>query len=320
MDVSTIHNELRQGITRKFYIFTGDEWAVQQIYIDQIITVLKREFDGVQSKRIDSISQLVSKKSNRSFVKQKYVYTVRDDKEFIAEEKLQNMLTQLVGDNVVILLLTNADKRTKFYKKYKDDIVVFEPLKDHVLKQYILKHMSLSNNNVERLIEVCEHDYGRILLELDKCQNYMYAAELDGYDLNSDEAFKELLDDGTIFIPPQDAIFDFVDAILDYKPKLAFDLYAQCRAVGEATLVMISVLYNNAKAVLQVQSCDSNDVSKTTGLTGWQIMNAEKHLNIYSNGDLLYIMELCLKAEQGIKTGKVDEKYAMEYILVNGMY
>ena len=126
MDVSTIHNELRQGITRKFYIFTGDEWAVQQIYIEQIITVLKREFDGVQSKRIDSISQLVSKKSNRSFVKQKYVYTVRDDKEFISEEKLQNMLTQLIGDNVVILLLTNADKRTKFYKKYKEDQPPFQ--------------------------------------------------------------------------------------------------------------------------------------------------------------------------------------------------
>lgn len=320
MDVSTIHNELRQGITRKFYIFTGDEWAVQQIYIDQIITVLKREFDGVQSKRIDSISQLVSKKSNRSFVKQKYVYTVRDDKEFIGEEKLQNMLTQLIGDNILILLLTNPDKRTKFYKKYKDDIVVFEPLKDHVLKQYILKHMSLSNNNSERLIEVCGHDYGRILLELDKCQNYMNAAELGGCDLDGNEAFEALLNDGTIFIPPKDAIFNFVDAILDYKPKLAFDLYTQCRAVGEATLVMISVLYNNAKAVLQVQSCDSNDISKTTGLTGWQIMNAKKHLNVYSNGDLLYIMELCLKAEQGIKTGKVDEKYAMEYILVNGMY
>ena len=257
MDVSTIHNELRQGITRKFYIFTGDEWAVQQIYIEQIITVLKREFDGVQSKRIDSISQLVSKKSNRSFVKQKYVYTVRDDKEFISEEKLQNMLTQLIGDNVVILLLTNADKRTKFYKKYKEDIVVFEPLKDHVLKQYILKHMSLSNNNVERLIEVCEHDYGRILLEIDKCRHYMNYATKHGYDMDCNEAFTSLLQDGTIFIPPKDAIFDFVDAILDYKPKLAFDLYAQCRAVGEATLVMISVLYNNAKAVLQVQSCDS---------------------------------------------------------------
>lgn len=320
MDVSTIHNELRQGLTRKFYIFTGDEWAVQQIYIEQLIAVLKREFEGVQSKRIDSISQLLSKKSNKSFVKQKYVYTVRDDKEFINEEKLQNMLTQLIGDNVLILLLTNPDKRTKFYKKYKDDIVVFEPLKDHVLKQYILKHMSLSNNNAERLIEVCGHDYGRILLELDKCDNYMLAAESTCYDMDGDEAFESLLKDGTIYTPPRDAIFDFVDAVLDCKPKLALDLYEQCRAVGEATLVMVSVLYTNAKAVLQVQNCSGNDISRSTGLTAWQITNAKKHLNVYSNGDLLYLMELCLKVEQGIKTGRVDEKYAMEYILVNGIY
>lgn len=323
MDVSTIHKELKQGKTRKFYIFTGDEWAVQQIYINQIISTLQHEFNGIQSvqyKRIDSVSDVIGKAGTKSFIKIHYVYVVRDDKQLMSEEKLQERLPKLLEDNTVILLLTNPDKRTKFYKKYQDDICVFEPLKDNVLRQYINKKMYLSEENTDRLIEVCDHDYGRILLEIDKCRHYMDYAVEHGYDMDSDEAFDNLLQDGTIFIPPQDAIFDFVDAVLDCKPKLALELYQNCLGVGEATLVMISVLYTNAKAVLQVQSCESKDVSKSTGLTGWQIQNARKHTNVYRNSELLYIMELCTKAEQGIKTGKVDEKYAMEYILVNGMY
>lgn len=317
MDVSTIHQELRKGITRKFYIFTGDEWALQQIYINQITSVLKREFDGVQCKRIDSVADVIGKRSSNGFIKSHFVYTVRDDKELMSEEKLQDLLPTLLKNHTVILLLTNPDKRTKFYKKYKDDIVVFEPLKDNVLKDYISKKMSLSEKNMDKLIDVCEHDYGRILLELDKMMNYN-EANLGKY--KEDEVFEKLLNEGAIFQPPKDAVFAFVDAILDFKPKKALDLYEQCVAVGEATLVMISNLYNNAKAVLQVQSCESDDISKSTGLTGWQIKNAKEHVGVYRNSDLLYIMELCLKAEQGVKTGKVVEKYAMQYIIVNAMY
>lgn len=131
-----------------------------------------------------------------------------------------------------------------------------------------------------------------------------------------DKAFEILLKDRTIYTPPKDAIFDFVDAVLDHKCELAFNLYEQCKAVGEATLVMISVLYNNAKAVLQVQSCNSKDVSKSTGLTGWQIMNAKKHVGKYRNGELIHIMKNCVKCERGIKTGKIEEQFAMDYILV----
>ena len=135
--------------------------------------------------------------------------------------------------------------------------------------------------------------------------------------LDYDKAFEILLKDGTIYTPPRDAIFDLVDAILDRKVNESFDLLRQSYAVGEATMVMLSVLYNNTKAVLQVQSCQSNDISKSTGLTGWQIMNAKKHLNHYCNGELIHIMRLVRECEKGIKTGQYEDGNVMEYILVN---
>lgn len=131
-----------------------------------------------------------------------------------------------------------------------------------------------------------------------------------------DKAFEKLLKDGTIYTPPRDAIFDFVDAILDCDVNLSFNLYHQCLAVGEATMVMITVLYNNAKAVLQVQSCKNSDVSKATGLTGWQIMNAKKHLNKRRIGELLDIIDLCQQSQQTIVTGTMEEEFVMENLLV----
>jgi DNA polymerase III delta subunit len=131
------------------------------------------------------------------------------------------------------------------------------------------------------------------------------------------EAFEKLLKDGTIHQFPKDAIFDFVDAILDRKVNQVYDLFRQCQAVGEGTLVMLSVLYNNAKAVLQVQSCDNKDVTGTTGLTGWQIKCAKSHLNKYEIWELVDMLRLIQKLESGIKQGIYDDEYVMDYLLCN---
>ena len=132
-----------------------------------------------------------------------------------------------------------------------------------------------------------------------------------------DKAFETLIADGTIHVPAKDAIFDFIDAILDNEYDKIFDLYNQCLAVGEATMVMLSVLYNNARAVLQVQTCNNKEIGKSTGLTGWQIMNAKKHLHKWKNDELMHLLEIVQKCESGIKTGKIADDVAMEYVLVN---
>ena len=169
MDVVTLKAKIKSKQLPNYLIFAGNEWKVQQIYIDQIAKVTGREI-----KRIDDVSSIYSQLKNRSFILEPVNYIVRDDKELMNSEKLQQQISNgLLGDNMLIHLLTSVDKRTKFYKAYKDSIVDFERLPDSMLKKYILKEIKLSERNIERLIDICEHDYGRILLEIDKIKRYV---------------------------------------------------------------------------------------------------------------------------------------------------
>ena len=322
MDVATLKAKIKAKQLPSYLIFSGIEWKVQQIYINQIAKVT-----GKETVRIDDISDIYGKLRNRSFVRKPVIYIVRDDKELMNSEKLQQQISAgLLGDNILIHLLTNVDKRTKFYKQYKDSIIEFEALSDVMLKKYILKEIKLSESNIQRLIDICEHDYGRILLEIDKIKRYKDYLNDDcyGHDVDnsmpaiySDSVFEYLLKDGTIHEPPYDAIFDLVDAILDRKVNKAFDLLQQSYAVGEATMVMLSVLYNNAKAVLQVQTYHGSKITEGTGLTGWQIKNAKPHVGKYSEDDLIYILQLVQKIESGIKTGCMEDEFAMQYLLTH---
>lgn len=310
MDVSTVKGYIQTKSIPSFLIFSGTEWVVQKIYINKIAEVM-----DLQVKYVDSIADIYGTLQSRQFISKSSLYVIRDDKELLTNEKVQEQIDNgLLKSNYLILLLTNPDKRTKFYKQYKDSIVEFEPLKPEILKKYIQKEIPLSDSNCAKLMDICEYDYGRCLLEIDKIKQYRKGhGESEIFD---NDSFNLLLKDGAIYVPPKDAIFDLVDVILDRKVS-CFDLYEQCKEVNESNLAILSVLYNNAKAVLQVQTCTNTDISKSTGLTGWQISNAKKHLNKYRTGELVNLMRLIRKCEKGIKTGTIEEMYTVDYIMVN---
>lgn len=169
MTVSEIKSQIKSKQLKDFYIFTGEEWQVQRIYIQQIAKV-----KGYEVKYIDSITDIYASLQNKSFVSKNCVYVAINDKELQTSEKLQAKINGgLLGDNIFILILTNIDKRLKFYKQYKDIICEFEPLQENILIKYIQKEINLSIDNCKKLIEVCEGSYGRILLEVDKIKRYV---------------------------------------------------------------------------------------------------------------------------------------------------
>lgn len=170
MDVVTLKAKIKYKKLPSYLIFSGPEWKVQEIYINQISKITGKEI-----KRVDSITDIYSQLRNKSLMKKPVIYIVRDDKELMTNEKIQQQLSTILADNMLIHVLTNVDKRTKYYKAYKDTIVEFEALNEAILKKYIKKEINLSDKNCQILIDICEHDYGRILLEIDKIKRYVYA-------------------------------------------------------------------------------------------------------------------------------------------------
>ena len=302
MNISELKNHIKTDSFYPMYVFYGEEWKVQELYIEQMAKVIGNKV------YCDSVLEIIPKLQNRLFANSRVLYVVREDREFMLNEALVAKVKKLLRDNVLVMLVFNADKRMKFYKMNCDSFVEFSLLEYAVLKRYVKREIALSDRNIDRLIQVCENNYGRILLEIDKIQN------VEG-EINN--VFEQLLSDGTIYEPPYDAVFDFVDETVKGHVNSAYDLLEQCYEIGEATLVMISVLYTTIKQVLQVQSCNNVDIAKTTGLSNWQIKKAKEKVGYRTISELVYMLKLTQKVEKGIKTGRIDEEFAMQYILAN---
>lgn len=310
MDLSALKTHIRNKTFDPVYIFTGPEVGVMDIYIKQMAKV--QEANIVM---LDGIDDLARKMHKGVMLKNASLYILRDSKEFIQDIDLARKVTQknALSGAVLILIYTSIDKRSKVYKAYQDTIVDFQPMKPEILKKYIQKEIQLSDGAYDKLIEVCESDYSRILLEVDKIKRYC-----DATHNNAESAFATLMKAGAIFQPPKDAVFDFVDAVLKGKKDLAFYLLKCSYDYGEATMVLLSNLYNSTKQLLQVQSFKGDGkITEATGLTPFQVKLASERKGRNSTGDLIYLMRLVRDTEKGIKTGAIEEAMALPYILAN---
>ena len=305
MTINELKLKIIQGNLDNLFVFYGEEHTVQSIYIHKIA-----EAKGADLEYIDTIEESFNSDGGSLFGDVK-CYVCVDPVELLKSSDLDKdfaKITQKLGLNSLILQFSKLDKRSKLYNFCQRVGVEFEHLHPIVLTKHLKDVLDISPVVANKLIEICDNDYGRCLLELDKVKRCG--------EENPNKAFQILLESGTIYQPPQDKIFDFVGAVLAGKPKLAFTLLQECVDIGEPPLRLLSVLFTNIKHLLQVQSCERN-VEETTGLTSWEIRNVQKYIGVYRNSELVNLMKLIRKAEQGIKSGKLDEEIAMDYVLVN---
>lgn len=305
MTVTDVKKQIQSKRLDNFYIFTGEEIEAQRIYVDKMSEVSEKPI-----KRIEQVSESFNRRA--SLLKVSYCFVCRDDMDFWKSATNSDLIDELLGDNVLILLMTDIDKRSKAYKQYQDKIVTFEHMSEDVLYKYLQRECPLSDDRAFRLIGMCECDYGKMLLEADKVSRGSKALGI-----SLDESFDYLVAEGTIHRPPKDAIFDFVDAMLLADIDKAFELLEECKGIGEPPLRVISVLYSNFRRVLQVQSCESSDICRTTGLSSWEVKIAKKSIGHWECGDLVFFLRILQSIEQGIKTGEIEEESALDLLMVS---
>lgn len=312
MNVMDFKKQLVNKTLNPFYIFTGEETAILNIFLNNV-----KQYYNLPVVYADSVSSVYSQLCNTTLLSsQGTLYIIRDDKNFqTASESVWNHFNKksFFKQNKLILIYTSLDKRNKFYKTFENNIVLFDKLSVDVLTKYIKKDINLSTENCRYLIDVCNGCYNLILLEIDKLQHIIKSCNC-----TADKAFDIALDNNLIYIPPESDVFGLVNAILKRIPKDVFYELQQHKLRNDNNLGLLSILHTNVKNLLQVQLCqDIKDIGNTTGLQGYQIKNCYNYLNIYSDYELIRFLKIIKYCEQSIKNGTMDSEITLDYLVVN---
>lgn len=306
--------ELKQSIIEKqfenVYIFTGDEIKVMNIYINQIATIQKRTVT-----RKDTVAEIFKTLKIAGLTNESNVYVILDDFDFLKQEKYWEQLFTATNQHTIILVYSQLDKRSKFFKDYKDKICEFEKLNEVVLAKYAQKEVSITNEQATQLALMCENSYNRILMEVDKIK---HLAQVNS--ITHSQAYEKVLQEELIHTTKTELVFKIVDAICKRQKELTLELLGYLDPVKDSPIAILSLLYTNIKSMLLVRVCpEGSKVSETTGLTGWQIKMAHEKGYNYTPQELLHTMEVIKYTDEAIKIGKIEPQHALSFVAVQTM-
>lgn len=286
MDLVQLKKQIKEKKLNNFYILAGEEIGVLNMYINKM---------GANIVRADEVADIWRNLTTRTLGREDTVYVVRDDKKFMSMEKVWENLGDKIKNGILVICITNLDKRSKFYKAFQNDIVIFEKMTDAQLLQFCRKRLpSVSDSILKYLIYLCNNDYTRVENEIDKIKR-----------LNK-PVTEQLLED--IIIPPKESTaFTYVDAVLKGEYVNAIYDLNNLISNNESGVMLLGLLYSNFRnAILVVGNKDGNH-----GVNGYIAKQLKEKL-VYQPNELLAIVRIIQKYEKGIKTGMYEEKYAIQ--------
>lgn len=298
-----------------FLILYGEEQTILDIYVQNILqTVGAKEFN------FESVSSAIKHSGKKSLDKSTKLYTIIDDNAFIKAEDNWKQVKDSMNKNYLILRYNSLDKRSAFFKRNKENIVEFSHLTEDVLLQYISRDLpELGEDNAKKLVEYCNSDYGRILLEIDKINQWQEHYTDNEGTPKTDSVFKLLDKQGLFHKEIGDITFELTDAVLGGYTELAIKKLDEAKRKGEPAIMIASILYNGFRNLLAYQGLGSNKKGavERTGLSKGDIWRCSKNYGGYSLDEVRRNMLICQSTESGIKTGSVDEDIALEYLVLS---
>lgn len=287
-----LQTQIREGSLLPFYIFTGEEIELQNIYLKQMGNVI----------RVDRVADIYNKITSKLISGKFAVYVVRDDMDFIKSEKTWSSISDRIRNAVLVIQVTTPNKCKKFIKELNDCVVEF----NHMTTKQLLNvvNMDCSVSNKQYFIEACNNDLNTI-------NNYLDIFKRAGIK----ELNKKIVDE---YIPTKEdvTVFQLADAVMRKDEQLTFKLLDQLLKDKNNVMGIIYAIYSQLhKCVLVEGYRGEKNISKVTGINSW-ICNNILRDNRIEPSKLLTALRLVQKYDKGIKTGKYDGVMACYSLIV----
>lgn len=287
-----LQTQIREGSLLPFYIFTGEEIELQNIYLKQMGDVI----------RVDRVADIYNKITSKLISGKFAVYVVRDDMDFIKSEKTWSSISDRIRNAVLVIQVTTPSKCKKFLKELNDCVVEF----NHMTTKQLLNvvNMDCSVSNKQYFIEACNNDLNTI-------NNYLDIFKRAGIK----ELNKKIVDE---YIPTKEdvTVFQLADAVMRKDEQLTFRLLDQLLEDKNNVMGIIYAIYSQLhKCVLVEGYRGEKNISKVTGINSW-ICNNILRDNRIEPPKLLTALRLVQKYDKGIKTGKYDGVMACYSLIV----
>lgn len=340
MSYESLLNDIKKVDLKKVYLCYGNEeylkdWIIKELkknFVDPAFETLNYvHYDGKDI----GVEDIINASETLPFMSDKKIVIIEDSPLLSSgkggsadeEERLNDYFSNLNDSTCLIFIVKGdkIDKRKKLVKGIKKNGAIIElnkisskELNSWVEKIFKKNKKKISRNNVYYFIQSTGYLDSNSEKNLYDLENEI--TKLSSYVGNREEITKDDIDKN-LAKTLQNNIFNLLDAIGKKKTDIALTLLNEMILDNEPIQKITYMIIRQFRLLFMAKlywekGYGPKDITKKLGVHPYatqKVMEQGKH---FSSSELEKIIKKCLDIDSSVKTGKIDNKLAIENLIV----
>lgn len=319
--MQTINEDIKSGQYKKVYLLYGEESFLKQSYKKKLKEAVAGDdtmnYNYFEGKGLD-VNELISLSDTMPFFSDKRLIIIEDSGFFkTSSEALADYLPMIPDTTCIVFVEDAVDKRNRLFKKVKElghaaemkrqDSAQLARWAGTILAQNGRK---ITGSTMNLFLERTGDDMENIRMELEK---------LISYTMGSDVVTTEDVEAVTT-VQVTNKIFDMVNAIVTRKMRLAMDLYEDLLTLKEPPMRILFLIARQFNQLLLVKEMTAKGTDRGTIASKLKIPpfvagKVSAQAGAFTREQILSYVKGCVEAEEAVKTGKMNDRMAVELLI-----
>ncbi|HIX25979.1 MAG TPA: DNA polymerase III subunit delta [Candidatus Lachnoclostridium avicola] len=320
--MQTLNKDLKDRNFRKVYLLFGEEDFLKKSYKNQLRDAIAGEdtmnYNYFQGKGLD-VKEIISLADTMPFFADRRLILLEDTGFFksAAGEELVDYLPQMPDSTCMIFVESEVDKRNRLYKKVKDLGYAAELSRQDAsqLARWAGRILAkdgkkITGRTMELFLASAGDDMENIRMELEKLICYVGDREVV-----TDEDVQAIC---TVHVTSR--IFDMVGAIVAGNTRKAMDLYEDLLTLKEPPMRILYLIARQFNQILQVKELmgkgmERSAIASKLKLQPFVVSRTMPQARAFTREQILSYVDLCVESEEAVKTGRLQDRLAVELLI-----
>lgn len=318
-----IDADLKARSFAPIYLLYGEESYLKRQYKEKLKQALISEGDSMNFSHYEGKDirpgELIDLAETLPFFADRRLILVENSGMFKnACEEMADYLKEIAPTACLVFVEDEVDKRGKMFKRAKSAgrVAEFSRQNEKILTQWILGRLKKEQKNITRdamqqFLQETGDDMEQIAQELEKLLCYCL-----------DKEAIEAADVKAVCVgQTTNQIFAMIDAIGQKDQKKALTLYYDLLALKEPPMRILFLIVRQFRILLLIQSLagkgyDDQFIAAKAGIPEFALKKNRAQAKHFTARQLREALEDCAQMEEGVKTGNLNDRMAVELLIV----
>lgn len=321
--MKTISTNIKNNTHPPVYLLYGTEDYLKKQFRDKLKNALLAEGDTMnysyfEGKQPDT-KEIAGIATTMPFFADRRLVIIENSHLFkSADDNIVDLINTLPDTTIVVFVEAEVDKRNRLYKAVKEKGYICElnQQNDNDIMKWVLAILTKENKKLDR-------DTMQLFLEKTGSSMEYISKELEKlicYTMDREIITREDVEEVCV-TQTTNRIFEMITAMANKNQKKALDLYYDLLTLKEPPMRILFLIARQFNQLLIVKELTENGnasaaIASKMGIQSFLVGKLQAQARVFKASALRRAIEECVTLEESVKTGRIEDRLAVELLIV----